>query len=663
MTAYTESLIASVIAKNKFIFPGVFSGTKVFYSNGSVPEGWTEENAKIKIILTDTIVGRARLAEINISNPRNSKEANYPIYRRIKIVDGYTGIRIFIGRVEVSNPYYDNNYGQMLKIVVRDYSAELFERKVDRDYRTLDADGNPWGAGHPKRSELIQAIIKNYTSTVSPHAINITTYVTASGSTQTVSKNYTGSGRLAIDIIEELAKEDPWDDTPTGYGYDYYIDDYQRFHYFPRGTNPVGGPSSNGLIVTLNGAANAYTRKMQRDYTLSEQPKEVVTRVTCKGTAIDGTNVSYTATAPALETAYGITKEKIEYVWGKELDTTDLTAYCTNRANALLSYNSGSVYRGNVSIIKYPAFNRGTATIVRAGDLVRVKIQPKSIDADYVVLSVKYEEPNGFSTIELVSDVYGRAYSPLDAVSQFKSMRVGDEITIQTARINDLIVDNAKIGSCSIDKLTAGSLSVTGTIVSGGKFQTAVSPNPRIEITDTLMAGYSDATTKQFYLQASDGKAYFASGKAVLETTGLIITTDSYGSANTIFRIKNAEVSPDTIFFGWEDATTGLILVENHDLQIQGENDLYLKCGGLLSGFAAVCDLSEMAFRPTADDSVDLGMSTYKWKSIYGTNHVLTLQGSCDAIAGNASYGEFLGSVYMMLYYDGGWYGVEVVPA
>jgi hypothetical protein len=592
MTAYTKSLTTSVSVIKKFTFPGVYAGTKVFYSNGSSPELWTEENAKIKTIITDTITGRSRKAEIHISNQRNVKEPNYPSYRRIKIRDGKSGIIIFRGRVEVSEPYYDNSYGQVLKVVARDYSAELFERKINSDYTVTP--------GAVKRSALVKQIVDDYTSNVSPHAIDTSTYVETSGSSSTVSKNYTNSGRTAIDIIEELAKEDPWTDEtwsgsgsvilysapmtytekkteadggtgdfvpftstsghiylgqnnpflgaifdlttngtysgvtwqyyngatwvaltmntnysfasdgsvkwviPTdwgtytipftsttkyfvravcttitsnaqihtiacipGYGYDYYVDDNQKFHYFRRGSSPSGGALASGLIISLTDSAGNYTRKMQYDYSLSEQPKEIVTRVTSKGTSSDGTTVSYTATNTTLETTYGITKEKVDYVWGSNLSSVDLTTYCTSRAKALLTQTSTDIYRGTVKINKYPYFNRSTNTLVRAGDVVRLKISPKSVDADYVILEVRYEEPDGFSIIEVVSDVYGRSLSPMDAVSQLKSMKLGEDSIIPSARIIDLVVDNAKIGSCSIDKLTVGTLDVVGTIGSG----------------------------------------------------------------------------------------------------------------------------------------------------------------------------------------------------
>jgi len=63
---------------------------------------------------------------------------------------------------------------------------------------------------------------------------------------------------------------------------------------------------------------------------------------------------------------------------------------------------------------------------------------------------------------------------------------------------------------------TAGVLTCTGITV-----QSAASPSARVVIDSSYIAGYSDATVKQFYISAADGKAYFAGGNAVLSTLGL----------------------------------------------------------------------------------------------------------------------------------------------
>ena len=90
-------------------------------------------------------------------------------------------------------------------------------------------------------------------------------------------------------------------------------------------------------------------------------------------------------------------------------------------------------------------------------------------------------------------------------------------------------------GAITASSGSLSGLSVTGTLtLSGsGKLITAASPAARIELSTTLLAGYSDATTKQFYIQASDGKAYFGGGSIVLDSTGALFSVSPTQSPTT----------------------------------------------------------------------------------------------------------------------------------
>jgi hypothetical protein len=68
-----------------------------------------------------------------------------------------------------------------------------------------------------------------------------------------------------------------------------------------------------------------------------------------------------------------------------------------------------------------------------------------------------------------------------------------------------------------------GSTHLSGDDIVTNRFATAASPNPRIVISGTQIAGYSDATTKEFYIQASNGKAYFGGGTGIIDSNGLSI--------------------------------------------------------------------------------------------------------------------------------------------
>ena len=728
MTAYSKSLSSSLRYSCRYILPSTI-GSKVYYSNGGTPETWTLETARIKVTINDNLNGRTRILTLQLADSSNAKESIYTSYHRVKVVDNATNLTIFMGRVDITDPYWDDTYGQMLKVQCSDYSHELFARKVDSNYAhticfgtqksgdaftaganyvmyslwtcsaaatvaglsfythgagsvkgaIYAADGalltpgtllaynntgiactagtwnymaftsisdvvkdtiyyialvsdsancitqvfrsdttasghsyqaftysnsfpNPaTGAltadltytecvcavadsiiGNLKRSALIKKIADDYTNSTAPHTIDTHTYLTESGSRDVVNKNYTGSGRSPIDIIEELAKEDPWTDpdwnrsgniltyhppsygdvtldcdkdvgnwipistagtdyvlfgqnnpflgitfdlvsggsytsiiwqyyngstwititptetysfaangsvqwdlpvdwatyTPTFYtakyyikmsvstvvvnahikgvdciqnfGYDYYVDDGQYLHYARRGS------VNSGLTVSLFAAENSTTRSMMNDYSFCDQGREIITKAIVKGTSSQGVDVVKTATDAALTTTYGLTKEKIEYVWGNNMTTEALNSYCQNRADALLSFQGGVVNRGEFTIGRYPYANR---ILTRVGSLVHIVCAPKSIDGYYSILSVEYNEPDGLAKITCVSLNKGRSFSPIDGISNLSTMKYGNDAVTATSRVNDLNV--------SYDKLTDGNITATGTISSG----------------------------------------------------------------------------------------------------------------------------------------------------------------------------------------------------
>ena len=567
------------------------AGSVLYYSNNDVPETWTEETARFKLTIINSLAGRVRMFEAIIADPKNVKEAIYTPYRRVKIVEKTSSSIIFLGRAEVSDPFYSNDYGQCLKVLCCDYLRELFDRILNSDY-----SGSPL-----KRSALINQIITDYS-----YAGNLTTNIEASGSSDTVAKDYTKCDKAPVQVIEELAQEDFWTDEnwsaawrwnaaswdnntteansaggipfpflsatgqyfylgqasnpflgaefdlstfgsygaqtwqywngsswsnltisqsynftadgtvrwdlPTdwakrsfsagdphtlappdgtsrywvrlsiasvatiayvyqikcirGCGYDYYVDDSQVFQYFRRGSKPSGGPSASGLIIQFSTTETASIRAMLHDYSFCDAPKELITRVTVRGKAGDGTDQSYTATNSTLEVTYKVIKEKIEYVWGSDMDAATLLTYCTNRAKALLGTQAGTITRGECSIIRYPYYGVGK-TLVNVGDLVRIKCSLKSIDEDFIILEIKYEEPPGIARLKLISLVYGRSYSPFEFTTVLQGLRTGQDISVATARVQDLIAGTANIADASITSAKVVNLECGKVIITG----------------------------------------------------------------------------------------------------------------------------------------------------------------------------------------------------
>jgi hypothetical protein len=221
-----------------------------------------------------------------------------------------------------------------------------------------------------------------------------------------------------------------------GFGYD-YMDDNNAFRYFRRASIPSGGALANGLTIEFNPTSDSNKiRAMFHDYIFSDQPKELITRVTVKGTDNAGTHVSITKVNNALETKYGIQKEKIDYISGSSMSNSDLTTYCTNRANSLLNYQGGIVNRGEFNIALYPYYGDSN-TIIRAGHLVRIKCSPKNINKDYIVSEINYDDTTGIANMKVLSINFGRNYSPLEPASMIASINASETDPVSTSQIND----------------------------------------------------------------------------------------------------------------------------------------------------------------------------------------------------------------------------------
>jgi len=170
-------------------------------------------------------------------------------------------------------------------------------------------------------------------------------------------------------------------------------------------------------------------------------------------------------------------------------------------------------------------------------------------------------------------------------------------VSIDGAALQALSVENAAINECSINKLTAGNLSVKGTIVAGGSLVTGLAGTNRIEITNTTISGINSSNVTQFYLSASDGKAYAGAGTITLDSTGLKVKgqvaefQDSAGAAR-----------------GYIYGTNGPAFV------IAGEasTEIHLVPGGLGTIY------SYGSILPASDITHFLGYDFYRWLGVYG---------------------------------------------
>ena len=154
--------------------------------------------------------------------------------------------------------------------------------------------------------------------------------------------------------------------------------------------------------------------------------------------------------------------------------------------------------------------------------------------------------------------------------------RVTNEIirsgrVITTARIADLAVTDAKIETCSVDKLTAGTITVQALLGTGGSIASAAS-GTRIQITPDEIAGYN-GSDKQFYLQSSDGKAYAGAGNVLLDKNGINI----YGQ--NVIRLYDASGNVCGYINGYTNTDQHMLLL--------AQEALVLSAGGAAYAFNA----------------------------------------------------------------------------
>ncbi len=141
---------------------------------------------------------------------------------------------------------------------------------------------------------------------------------------------------------------------------------------------------------------------------------------------------------------------------------------------------------------------------------------------------------------------------------------------------------------------TAGelqTLSVTGTLtLSGsGKLITAASPAARVELSTTELAGYSDATTKQFYLDATSGKAYAGAGNVELSADGIYIElTTTVVSSRSLNFVDASDNVICQIAGSAASASTYLYLYAN---DMGGDNDyatIYMQATATGTGYGII---------------------------------------------------------------------------
>lgn len=559
--------------------PGTKSASLLYYYESSA---WARESLLAEIELIKTIDSPAYLEAI-IANPANDRDAHYPSYRQIRIIEKHTLFPVYLGYVEYTEPFWHQAFGPCLKIRCKDNLQELGDRPLNTDY-----SGTP-----RKRSALIAQVVSDYAS-----AGNVSTAgVETSNSAETITPDYTKYDKDCLSTIRDLGQEDPWTDETWGatwrwngasydnntteanssggtpfafladtddyyylgnsepflgaefdldtlgsYGaltweywngsswtaltvtssydftadgsviweietdwvtrsfsgadphansppdattrywvrvsaasvaitatilqitvmranaYDFYLDEGKVLQYFRRGSRPSGGAASNGLTIALQEDPTSQKVRMLGNYSFNESPKEIITRVTVRGTDSNGDQISHTEINSDLESSIGYRKEKIDIVYG-----TSSASELENRAKALLHQPmGGTIIRGKVSVVGYPRYalaNPGSIEVLKPGELVHIHNSNKNINEDYLVLKITYREPANIATLDLIKGILGWGFPPHELEAFIETLKSG--FSISSAKIGDLVVGNAQIMNLEASKvIVSGSITL-----------------------------------------------------------------------------------------------------------------------------------------------------------------------------------------------------------
>jgi hypothetical protein len=354
----------------------------------------------------------------------------------------------------------------------------------------------------------------------------------------------------------------------------------------------------------------------------------------------DGT--SLTVTAPIVTSIAAGTEPAIQG-WTSNLVFSATDYRIVAWALGVVKLTDGTTYSiaagntGNIAALNYIYLDPATSTTV----LQKSTTHTDAVGAGKILLATA--SPNTDTTAKAVYQVYGGGGGQRINVDSISANSASvNEFVSNTAQIKNLIVTDAKINDCTITKLTAGNLTVVGTLTTG-KFVTGATGSNRIEITSGLIVGYNAANVAQFYLSAADGKAYCGAGAVVLDSVGILL---------------DGSVSANAIKFQYTAGQSAVMYLDsNNHLNIvtyTGKN-IYLQSGGG-SGTTVTYGIT-----PASNVNYNSGSTSLRWNSVYAQNHIIGDSSEVEAIAGNVGWSSALGVHVWACYIDGGWATVALV--
>ena len=224
----------------------------------------TTETQTISITIIDEI-NQPNYLEAEIVSPAGNRESTYAPGALVRVIedDAAGDPVIFQGRVDKISAPTHPTFGQIVRIQARDNLAEL--AYITMKDGTYSANGT---------DALINTIIRAHAKTIGATGIDLpaidsntadfTTSLRTSGRTYTAKND----SKSVLEVITHLADSDPWHAnyaSTTNYGYAFWLDTDNDFHYHQLGTWPTTAPVAYGLGIVYGLAADTDIKRIMRN--------------------------------------------------------------------------------------------------------------------------------------------------------------------------------------------------------------------------------------------------------------------------------------------------------------------------------------------------------------------------------------------------------------
>jgi hypothetical protein len=144
-----------------------------------------------------------------------------------------------------------------------------------------------------------------------------------------------------------------------------------------------------------------------------------------------------------------------------------------------------------------------------------------------------------------------------------------------------LPASGATVGAqAGVNLVDSHGVSLSDASIITSQYQSAASPNPRIIISGSQIAGYSDATTAQFWLDGSTGKAFWGAGNVSADVNGFHI---AHGTLSGCLVPGSSPAPPHCVTWGPMDGTASIASIHGDINGSSGYNSLTIQANNALT--------------------------------------------------------------------------------